>query len=42
MTHDIKVFIEMFDALVKMGFPFFWQEKGGMWSQKEYHELLIQ
>ena len=24
MTHEIKVFIEMFDPLVKMGFPFFW------------------
>ena len=31
MTHEIKVFIKMFDPLVKMGFPFFWQEKGGMW-----------
>ena len=35
MAHEIKVFIEMFDPLVKMGLPFFWQENGAMLSQKE-------
>ena len=34
MAHEIKVFIEMFDPLVKLGLPFFWKEKGGMLSQK--------
>ena len=42
MAHAIKVFVKMFETLVKMGFPFFWKEKGGMWSQKEYHDQLIQ
>ena len=42
MAHAIKVFVKMFEPLVKMGFPFFWKEKGGMWSQKEYYDLLIQ
>ena len=34
MEHEIKVFIKMFDHLVKMGLPFFLQEKGGMFSHK--------
>ena len=30
MSHEVKTFIEMFNPLVKMGLPFFWEEKGGM------------
>ena len=41
MEHEIKVFIEIFNPLVKMGLPFFWKEKGGMLSWKEYHDQLI-
>ena len=32
MEHEVKYFIEMFNPLVKMGPPFFWEEKGGMSS----------
>ena len=32
MEHEGKYFIEMFNPLVKMGLPFFWEEKGGMSS----------
>ena len=42
MAHEVKTFIEMFNPLVKMGLPFFWEEKGGMLTQKEYHDRLIQ
>ena len=41
MEHEIKVFIKMFDHLVKMGLPFFWKEKGGMLSRKECYDQLI-
>ena len=41
MHHQIKEFIEFFNPLFKKGLPFFWEEKGGMWSQKEYNERLI-
>ena len=34
MAHEVKYFIEMFNPLVKMGLPFFWEEKGFMFSQK--------
>ena len=42
MEHEGKYFIEMFNPLVNMGLLFFWEEKGGMLSQKEYHDRLIQ
>ena len=32
----------MFDPLFKKGLPFFWEEKGAMLTQKEYHEKLIE
>ena len=32
MAHEVKSFIEIFNPLVKMGLPFFWEEKGGMLS----------
>ena len=41
MAHEIKVFIKIFDSLVKMGLPFFCREKVGMLSHKEYHDQLI-
>ena len=41
MEHEVKSFIEMFNRLVKMGLPLFLKEKGGMLSQKEYHDRLI-
>ena len=41
MAHEVKYFIEIFNPLVKMGLPFFWEEKGGMLSQKEYHDRMI-
>ena len=39
--HQIKGFIELFNPLFKRGLPFFLDEKGGMWSQKEYNDRLI-
>ena len=42
MEHEVKYFIEMFDPLVKMGLPFVWEERGGILTQKEYHDRLIQ
>ena len=41
MNHQIKEFIELFNPLFKRGIPFFWEEKGGMWSQKDYSDRLI-
>ena len=41
MHHQIKGYIELFNPLFKRGLPFFWEEKGGMWSQKEYNGSLI-
>ena len=41
MNHQIKEFIELFNPLFKRGLPFFWGEKGGMWSQKDYNDRLI-
>ena len=35
MNHQIKEFIELFSPLFKRGLPLFWEENGGMWSQKE-------
>ena len=35
MSHQIKELIELFNPLLKRGFPLFWEEKGGMWSQTE-------
>ena len=32
MNHQNKGFIELFNPLFKIGLPFFWEEKGGMWS----------
>ena len=42
MNHQIKEFIELFyDPFFKRGLPFFWEEKGGMWSQKAYNDRLL-
>ena len=41
MNQQIKEFIELFSPLFKRGLPFFWGEKGGMWSQKDYNDKLI-
>ena len=41
MHHQIKEYIELFNPLFKRGLPLFWEEKGGMWSQKEYNDRLI-
>ena len=30
----------MFTPLFKKGLPFFWEEKGSVFSQKEYHDRL--
>ena len=35
ISHEVKTFIEIFNPLVKMGLPLFWEEKGGILSQKE-------
>ena len=40
MHHQIKEFIELFNPLFKRGLPLFWEEKGGMLSQKEYNDRL--
>ena len=42
MNHEIKLFMESFSPLCKNGLPFFWEEKGGIFSQKEYHDRLIE
>ena len=41
MNHEIKLFIESFTPICNKGLPFFWEEKGRMFSQKEYHDCLI-
>ena len=41
MHYQIKEFIELFNPLFRRGLPFFWELKGGMWSQKEYNDRLI-
>ena len=41
MHHQIKGFIELFNPLFRRGLPFFWEEKGGMWFQKDYNDKLI-
>ena len=41
MHNQIREFIEQFNPLFKRGLPLFWEEKGGMWSQKEYNDTLI-
>ena len=41
MHHQIKGYIELFNPLFKRGLPFFWEEKGGTWSQKEYNDMLF-
>ena len=42
MTHQVKLFLDMFDPLFEKGLPFFWEEKGSMLSQKEYQYRLIE
>ena len=42
MAHQLNLFRDMFDPLFKKGLPFFWEEKGAMLTQKEYHEKLIE
>ena len=39
--HQIKEFIELFNPLFRRVLPLFWQERGGMWSQKGYNGSLI-
>ena len=41
MTHQVKFFIELFTPLFKKGLPLFWEEKGSMFSKKEYHDRLV-
>ena len=41
MTHQVNLFIDMFNPLFKKGLPLFGEEKGGMFSQNEYHDWLI-
>ena len=41
MNHQIKEFIELLNPLFKRGLPLFWEEKGGIWSQKEYNDRFI-
>ena len=41
MHNQIREFIEQFNPLFKRGLPLFWEEKGGMCSQKEYNDTLI-
>ena len=41
MHHQMKGFIELFNPLFKRGLPLFWEEKGGMWSQREYNDRLL-
>ena len=41
MHHQIMEIIELFNPLFKRGLPLFSEEKGGMWSQKEYNDRLI-
>ena len=41
MNHQIKELIELFNPLFKRSLPFLGEEKGGMWSQKEYNDGLI-
>ena len=41
MHNQVKEFIQIFNPLFKRGIPFFWEEKGGMLSQKEYNNRLI-
>ena len=38
MTHQVKFFIEIFTPVFKKGLSFFWEEKGCMFSQKQYHD----
>ena len=42
MTHQVKLFMDMFDPLFKKGLPFFWEKKGSMLSQEEYQDHLIE
>ena len=41
MNHQIKEFIELFNPVFKRGLPLFWEEKGGLCSQKDYKYRLI-
>ena len=41
MNNQIKEFIELFNPLFQRGLPIFWEEKVGMWYQKEYNDRLI-
>ena len=41
MHKKVNEFSLLFNPLVKRGIPFFWEEKGPMLSQKEYHDRLI-
>ena len=41
MQNQIKDFIQIFNPLFKRGLPLFWEQKGGMLSQKEYNDRLI-
>ena len=41
LTHQVKLFIDMFDPLFKKGIPFFWKQKGSMLTKDEYYEKWI-
>ena len=41
MHNQIKEFLQLFNPLFKRGHRFFLEEKGGMLSQKEYNDGLI-
>ena len=42
LTHQVKLFNDMFDPLFKKGLPFFQKEKGAMLTKDDYYEILIE
>ena len=41
MHNQLREFAELFNPLFRRGIPLFWEEKGGMWSHREYNDRLI-
>ena len=41
IKHKVLEVIKIFKPLVRKGLPFFWEEKGPLFSQKEYQECLV-
>ena len=41
MHNQVKELIQLLNPLFKRGLPLFCEEKGGMLSQKEYNDILI-